>query len=569
MALIFFLPGQAGAQQVQTRWNLLDPGNRAYREITRPLVLDSANFTEILHDYLREVQRKGYLTAALGELSWQDSLLVVPFYLGPVYRWVGISGGDVPSDLLHQAGFHEDHYEHTPVRMEELQRIFHQILRRSENSGYPFSTVQLDSVQVTDSTVTAGIHYDPGPRITFDSVLFEREIPVKKKWLMAHLHIRQGEPFDQSQVNRIRRRLQDLPFIEEEGQPGLTFQNEEATLELPLSYTPSNRIDGIIGFLPNEENDGGIRITGQLDLSLQNLFNSGKQLDLSWQRVKPLSQTLEVSYRHPDIFYSPLHFEGGFKLLKEDTSFINREFRLQFDYEPSPHRISFFSRFKRTRLISTSGLEDIEELPGLSDLNVNYYGMGYAFTDRRDGWAGNRGLEAGVTLAVGDKEIIRNPGLPESIYTGQDLQTVQWSAEGRVLAGLPIGRRSLLYQRLSGAWMYDDQLFLNDLYRTGGFSTLRGFNENAFYASSYLIYTLEYQIYYEENSYLFVFADQGFLQRRLQGALDTDNPTGIGTGLALTTGAGILKLAFALGRTKDQPFNFSLSKFHFGYIAKF
>ena len=49
----------------------------------------------------------------------------------------------------------------------------------------------------------------------------------------------------------------------------------------------------------------------------------------------------------------------------------------------------------------------------------------------------------------------------------------------------------------------------------------------------------------------------------------SDHPTGAGIGLALQTGGGLLQLAYAVGRTDNQPFDLRLSKFHFGYKAKF
>ncbi|MEJ2004213.1 MAG: ShlB/FhaC/HecB family hemolysin secretion/activation protein [Cyclobacteriaceae bacterium] len=127
------------------------------------------------------------------------------------------------------------------------------------------------------------------------------------------------------------------------------------------------------------------------------------------------------------------------------------------------------------------------------------------------------------------------------------------------------GKQTLLYQYLRGGIMNSDRLFQNDLYRLGGFRSVRGFNENQFFASQYLIYTLEWQLYFDESSNIMAFIDQSFF--RSNGI--TDNPTGVGVGLTLQTGGGLLQIAYAVGRTSDQGFDMRLSKFHFGYKAKF
>ncbi len=385
---------------------------------------------------------------------------------------------------------------------------------------------------------------------------------------MSYLDVRETRPFNQEAIEQIPARLQRLPFVRLNGDMTIHFQNEKAALTLPLAPVKANRIDGVVGFLPNEENDGGMRITGQLDLSLNNLFNAGKSLNLSWQRVKPLSQTLMISYRHRNLFRSPLHLDAGFNLLKEDSTFINRFFRVGLTFSTGIHEIGFVTRFKSTRLLSTSEYENITELPEFSDENVNYYGVEYLSGSLSEEWAGNKGWQLQGMAALGDKEIRRNAGLPEEVYDGIDLQTLQYTLEIQGVLGVQLGKRSLLFQRFSAGLVQDDQLFQNDLFRIGGLNTLRGFNENNFFASGYAILTAEYQVFFESDSYVFLFADQGFIKNRVTD-VEMDNPTGFGAGFNLRTGGGNLQLAFALGKSRNQDINFSLSKFHFGYVANF
>jgi outer membrane protein assembly factor BamA len=322
-------------------------------------------------------------------------------------------------------------------------------------------------------------------------------------------------------------------------------------------------VDGIIGFLPNEEE--GLRITGQAELELNNLFNSGKSFQMSWQRMRPETQRLFLSYYHTNLLRTRLDVGLNFNLLKEDSTFINRNFNISLDYSTGPHSLFFISRIKSARLLETSRYEDITELPDVADFNLNDYGVGYHYLDVQPGWLGQYGLDLQAEAALGNKKIRRNAGLPPEIYEGIDLNSLQGRAEFSGQWGIRVGKQSLFVQRYSAGWMGGENLFLNDLYRLGGFRTIRGFNENEFYAQYYGMINLEWQFYVGESSNIMVFMDQAWLKDLSQ----SDNPTGVGVGATLQTGAGLLQLAYAVGRARENPFDIQKSKFHFGYIARF
>jgi hemolysin activation/secretion protein len=117
--------------------------------------------------------------------------------------------------------------------------------------------------------------------------------------------------------------------------------------------------------------------------------------------------------------------------------------------------------------------------------------------------------------------------------------------------------------------MINDNLFLNDLFRLGGLNSLRGFNENFFYASDYFTGTLETRMYIGEYSNIFAFYDQGYVYYNLGQSNNEDTPFGIGLGMNLATNAGVLRLVFALGKSNSQSLDFKFSKIHVGYFATF
>ena len=109
------------------------------------------------------------------------------------------------------------------------------------------------------------------------------------------------------------------------------------------------------------------------------------------------------------------------------------------------------------------------------------------------------------------------------------------------------------------------QLLQNELYRLGGLSSLRGFNEKDIFARHYFLSRMEFRSFFEERSYAYVFYDQLIYQRRDL----RDYPFGVGLGFALATSAGQFTFALAVGDSNNQSISFSTMKAHFGYVSRF
>jgi hemolysin activation/secretion protein len=120
----------------------------------------------------------------------------------------------------------------------------------------------------------------------------------------------------------------------------------------------------------------------------------------------------------------------------------------------------------------------------------------------------------------------------------------------------------------SGGFTQNKNLLLNDLFRIGGLKSIRGFNENFFYARSYGSMNVEQRLFFAENSFLMIFADLGILENPYF-APEIDKPYSFGAGVNLETGAGIFRFVYGVGKSNQQPLDFSHSRIHFGYLARF
>ncbi len=535
---------------------------------SKDLTCDTTSNQRFLSGAMTRLHQKGYLLASYSMTGRKDTVETY-VYLGERFSWAYLNTTDVPDQILRRAGFKSKDFQSRSFDQQRIKRLFRGLITESENGGLPFSSTYLDSIHFSDEGIAAKLIYDPGPRITFDSLKFQQNLKIKKKWLASYLHIEEGAAFSQKKVAAIESKINQLGFIVLNAAPGITFQNKQAIVELDLITRKTSRVDGILGFLPNEEEEGKLLVTGQFDLSLRNLFSSGKGLDIEWQSLKARSQLLDIIYSHPNLFSSALNFDGSFNLLKEDTIFTTRQGELNFTFKPSKHSFTVFSQFRSSNLLSTTDFQDINNLPDLSDFSVDYYGLKYQFNTLNDAFLPTSGVSGFLNAGVGSKRIRINADLPEELYSNVDLNSVQYLVETGFKSYWRWSNHLVFHYNLSAAKVINDRLFLNDLFRVGGLTSLRGFNENFFFASDYVLSTAEFQFYFQSDSYFFAFYDQSYLYYNIENSLFEDYPMGIGLGLNLATSSGLVSLAYGLGKAENQPLSLSLSKFHFGYIAKF
>ena len=538
-----------------------DKGSPSFKQLDE--ISDSTKLIYELNAIVQNYRRQGNLLAdyAIGR---SETGFDISISAGPKYNWAYLRKGNVPELTLSRAGFRQHFYINKPFNINELNKLLTRVLGESQNNGLPFAAIQLDSIKHRENAISAVLNYYTGPEIRFDSISIGGSTKLKKPWLSAYLGIRQGELFNQKRVDEIENRIAELNFLNLESSPSVTFQNEEATVYLEVSDVKSNYIDGIIGFLPNEQEDGRLLITGQLDLSLNNLFSSGKQLTLQWQSLKARSQTLEMGYFHPNLFRSSINFEEGFNLLKENTILLNREKKLWFNKRQTKGSISVFYRNRNMSVLTNEIVNN-----DLADINLDYYGARYQYKQWPTRSLKKRGFGMQTEVAIGNKSIGENRNLDAGVKEAIEARSIQYIVKGKITKSTWIGKYFVLYNGLSYARIFNDYLFKNDLMRVGGLKTIRGFNENFFFASQVAISNMELQLHFQSDSYIFMFYDQAFISNSILELSKDDQPLGVGVGLALQMNTGQLNLAFALGKSADQKLDLNLSKFHFGYVARF
>lgn len=456
------------------------------------------------------------------------------------------------------------------VEFSRLNKLEHQLLNSAENQGYPFAQINSDSIRVAGKSISMEIKFSSGRRITFDSLDVQGPSKTKKKFWIKKLGIFPDKVYQEKKIRDIPLIVKKLSFIKLHRKPEVSFYQDRAIIHLRVEDVPSNFFDGIIGFAPSNELEKRIQLTGEVTLGLRNMGGTGKSIDAEWRKTNRYSQELLLGYKHPQFLTPRLEVDIDFSIHKYDTLYNDILRKLTFVQQTGLNtNIRIFGEFFGSRIISTNGL-DKNFLPAYTDFDRDAYGIGAEWNNTNDVFYPRKGIFSLLTASAGKKKLVQNTFFNPEVYTEIPATTTTYNYQYKGALFFSPSYNITIKNQLVAGKISADKFFYNDLYRFGGFKTLRGFEEKKFAAEQFFIYTLEVQYYLEENSYLFLFGESGnYKGLTLAGNPVSDTPVGMGAGLSFKTPAGVFSFIYAFGKDKEQPLSLDFSKIHFGFISRF
>lgn len=528
---------------------------------------DSSAREKHIQKLIHALQLEGYPTAAIKSRNYSGDTLAIILHAGEAFHWLQLRRGNLSDSLADKAGFDKVGIHGRPLDFHQLHHFFDGVLEESQNIGYPFATIRLDSISIKDLQLAAAINFDPGPFIVFDTVEIGGDSKTKADYLSKVLRIPPGAPFSQASVDRALRGLQKLPYVQLVSEPQLSFQNTTAKLFLPLTDRRINSLDGIVGVLPSEAEDNKLLVTGQFNLAMYNVAGRGRDYLLQWQRLSRYSQNLSLGAKEPMLLGSLIDLAVTFELLKQDTSFLNRDFKIELKYPIHQDlSIGFFSRRQSGDLLDLGNGGPATMLRDAADFRFNSYGVNFLWSALDHALLPKSGWFASMETGLGNKRLLENSALPSTAYDEAIKHSLQYYLTLSVEKHLQLNPRLSTWLRIRAGEMDSKNLFINDLFRLGGLNSIRGFNENFFFAKRYVYANFEPRYYFDNYSYFLLFVDFGELkdQREIP-----EKPLSLGAGFSLETNEGVFSFIYALGKSETQLMGFNFSKIHFGYTGRF
>jgi len=530
---------------------------------------DSLAMIKLAKDIQFKAINKGFVEASYN-FVWIDSARVnINFKLGKPYQWLQLKVNPLYRDIFYKAGYKALDFDGKPIKFSKFERICEKTLQICDNTGYPFASIQLDSLNIYENKIGAYVNLDLNKFIKIDSVIIKGSSKISPYFLNNYLGIKAGQPYQENKILAIENRIKELPYIKSLKPYEFTFTPTQSKLVLYLDNKKANQFDGVLGFLPSEKT-GRIEFTGQAHLKLQNALNRGELIDIDWRRLQLNSRDIKAKLSYPYLINTPLGLDLNFKLFQRDTIFIDVTQNAGIQFLLSGN--NFFKVFVNNRnlsLVSTNGLELLTSLPDYADVKNLTYGIGvkHEKTDYR--FNPRKGYKVTSNIATGTKTIEKNPKINETLYENINLKTTLYNGDLQLDFYIPILKQSTINVGLKAAGMQAENIFLNEAFRIGGNNSLRGFDEESIYATSYCIGNLEYRFLFEQNSYLFLFGNGAWYELNTENEYVNDLPYGFGAGVSFQTKAGIFSISYALGKQFENPILLRAAKVHFGIVSVF
>lgn len=508
----------------------------------------------LLQKKLHEVMAEGYLEAQLDTLTMADTL-VVKVHRGDQFT-IGIQEYLLDSSEIRyneNTDFSDPSWRWDKETFLSMHR---RVFADFENNGYPFVHLSLEKVKEEYSHVNLTWRIHRGPLIKMDSLIIQSEDALPKRFLSNYISYKTGSAYSEKYIQSLSNRIKELSFVQQTRAPQIIFSTEKADLVLSLKKKKANYFNGVLGVQPVD--GGGAVLTGDAEIKLVNAINRGEEFELNWKRVKEQTQDFQARTSYPYVFQSPVGLDAGIRIYRRDSTFATFKTNIGgFLPLGGNNRLKIYYEKNRTSTLAqpaaNSDLRNVSTT--LYNLSLVVEKLDYRFNPRK----GIRfDLDAGTgkrATSVPSSDSLISPITNSAVYR------VSWNSENYI----PVFKRQTIRLANFGAWYSAPDIARNELYRVGGFRTIRGINEEEIFASAWTVLSLEYRFLLEQNSSLFLFADQAWYEQRTVSQYITDTPLGFGAGVNFDTKSGIFTFTYALAQQFDNPILFRNARVSFGF----
>lgn len=522
-----------------------------------PQINDSLDALTFIRELQLKAIAKGFMLASIDSLKFEPGKCTASFYLGECYNKAQIAIQDNDAEKKKTTGrTKEKVIAKLALTSKDVANLMTHHLNETINKGYPFASVQLINVTYQGDFIKADLSIQRGKSYKWTAINVKGDSSISAQLISSLIGVKAGDLFNESLLKNISSNLKQINYLQELKPFEILFTDKGVELFLYLRSIPVSSVNGIIGLQPNPVTER-LSVTGEINLKLLNVLKKGENLQLNWRSIQTGTQSFNAVINYPFLFNSPFGIDGKFQLYKRDSTFLETRSGIGIQYLLG--KGSYMKAFYQ--LHTSSLLSASQYLPSLSTLNNSSYGL--SFQHQRTDYLPNpsKGSILQIETAIGSRKVSQGDSL-ETIRSNtiRSCIQIQWF--------IPLTKRNVL--KLGGNFenYYAPQVYSNELYRFGGLTTLRGFNEDEILASTKAILTIEYRFLTDKNSHAFAFYDQAIYENNAATYL-RDLPFGFGAGFSFGTALGIFSISYAQGKQLDNPILLRNGKIHFGYIAYF
>ncbi len=583
LMFMHFCIGLANAQKIQLATHRIDTSGKDISLNIDNTFSSEQELANQLRKLVPSLQEQGYLAASIDSIGINANRYDIYYFLGNQYRWANLKVDSIPSALLVSAAINPQAYTDRPLNPKAVARFSEKLLSYCEENGYPFARVWLsDITEKSPSSISAHLRLDRAELRKIDTIIINGSVRISGAFIARYLDIAKGSLYQEHKLKSISQRIQELPFLQESAPWVISFRPGDTRLSLFLKEKKANQLNAILGLMPNNLQSNKLLVTADVQLALQNYLGNGESISASFQNLQVKSPRFKTDFVVPYLFKSPVGAEAHFDYFRNAFQFHKVSLQTGFRYQISTSdllRVYYHSVVNRIIDIDTLSIVASKQLPANIDTRSN--GIGLELQNQHTNYRLNphKGWQMKIGLTAFQRKVLTNAaitGLTDA--SGFDFNTLydtiikknfQYHFNGEIVRYLPLSTNLTLKIGYVGGYIAASRVFQNELFQIGGFKLLRGFDEQSIFANQYHISVTELRLSLNQNSYVYLFSDNGWVQTRFNLYNRASWYNGFGLGTTLETKTGLFSIALAFGRSDQIPLRFRESKLSFGYVALF
>ncbi|HMQ80280.1 MAG TPA: POTRA domain-containing protein [Ignavibacteria bacterium] len=440
-----------------------------------------------------------------------------------------------------------------------------ELLNMYEKKGYTFASVNVTDISQYESggrqMLRINIRIDENDRVRIDNIKVEGNTETKENVVLREISLGEDNSITKENLVEIRRRLENLGYFETVEQPRILKYKNSTVLLIRVKEGNTNTFDGILGYVPPSQSEDRGYFTGLVNLSIRNLFGTGRKVEARFKKEIKSTQELELEYLEPWILGYPVNMNFAFLQRIEDSSYTKRNLSLKADAMISK-KITLSAIFNYERVIPNTK----NSVFTLFDSRILGAGAEIRYDSRDYVYNPFSGILYRTSYSVGQKKIYNTASFP-NMDIPADFTVQKGSMDIDLYYSFFKRQSSLL--GLHGIEIRSPRFEAADLFRLGGNSTIRGYREGQFLASRAAWGNFEIRYSLTRRSFAAVFYDAGYYLKPeddLYNILSQEGFIyGYGLGVRIETSLGMFGVSYALGKG-DSILE---GKIHFGLINDF
>jgi outer membrane protein assembly factor BamA len=519
---------------------------------------DSLSVIRFLQNIQIKAVKKGYILSSFDSIHFKNTEVIVHFNLGDKINEIHLSYSEADIQFLKQkASLKEKQLANIPFQAIELSKLLEQLYHSGVDNGYPFTKIYLDSVKYNQGLVHAKLMLNKGELYRIKQIHIKGDSLLSKQMISSLIRIKEGDLYNDANLAAISKQLKQVNHLQELKPHEILFTKDGVELFVYVKSNPISSVNGVLGLQPNPITDK-LAVTGELSLKLVNVFHKSELVQLNWRSIQPGTQSLNSVFNYPYLFKSSFGIDAGFNLYKKDSTFLETKAQLGIQYQlPNGSFLKAYYQNYGSSILSGASSSALN----FSTVKTSAYGLSYLKKELDYIPNPSQGYVLLTDIALGKRNAQKSD-------TSEVFSTTTYRITVQLNWFVPIAKRHVLRFGVNAETYYAPDIYENELFRFGGLTSLRGFNEDELFATTKSILTLEYRFLVDQNSHAFAFFDQGMYENTSTN-YQRDFPFGFGAGFSFGTQLGIFSISYGIGKQFDNPLLLQNGKVHFGYIAYF